>query len=1020
MRPLKLVMQAFGPYAGVQEIDFSPALRHGLFLVHGPTGSGKTAILDAMSYALYGRTSGGERQGEDMRSHHAAPSLPTRVTFDFAFGDGHYRVSRSPLQMRPKKRGEGETRMKPEAVLWRIDPATGGETPLATSPSEVNERLEALIGFGADQFRQVVMLPQGLFRRFLVAGSSEKQRILASLFRTGRFRALEEALKTAAKEAEKRLADLRTRREEILAAAGVGNASDLEERIAAARKWLRSLDAEGDRLQARERLAERAVELAGERRRLLEGKASAERELAALEARREEMEEARRRLDLARRAHALRDVADEERRRRRELREAETAFSEARTAAEEAGKALALARERLERERARDDMRRRLSDELARLSALTERIARLDELRKTAAALRRKRDEAGGAVAELETAIQETRTKLKENEESRVSLTSLAAAAEGLRARRDALRAAIDAAKALARLEADERRLAERLEMARAHVRAAAERADGAAAALREAETAWREGHAALLARDLRPGEPCPVCGSAEHPAPARSSAVAVDDAALRVRREALRDAEEELRKAERTVAALETDHARLMGRMETLRNSLRTAPSTDPAELDTLLSATAAELERAVGAASGLEETEAANARLRAEGERLATALKEAEARRTSLDRQLAEMEGALRGAVEDLPPDLRSGTALRATRKRLEKELEELETALKDAGEAVTRAERTAAAASGRRESASGVLREARSRHAEARERFRKRLAEAGFGTEESFSAAMMSDGALKELEELTERYAADLHAARERLSTARAAAEGVHAPDMAALLRARESVSAAREELARRRGDAEARLRNLEEAQSRLENLRGRFAEEEERHAALARLAEVAGGTRNPGRMSFERYVLATLFDEVLVAANRRLDLMSRGRFLLRRQTEPQDGRMSGGLDLEVFDTHTGRERHVRTLSGGESFLAALSLALGLADVVQAHAGGIRLETMFIDEGFGSLDAEALDLAIRALMDLRGEGRLIGIISHVAELRERIDLRLEVRAGGGGSVAAFSTER
>ncbi len=1021
MRPLKLVMQAFGPYAGVQEIDFSPALRHGLFLVHGPTGSGKTAILDAMSFALYGDTSGGERRGEDMRSHHAAPDLPTRVIFDFALGDEFYRVSRSPRQMRPKKRGEGMTQMDPEAVLWRIDPATGGKTPLATRPSEVNDRMEVLIGFGADQFRQVVMLPQGLFRRFLVAGSADRQKILASLFRTGRFRALEEALKAAARQAEERLADMRTRREEILAAAGVTEMRELEARIAAARDWLRSFDAESLRLRARARQAEKAVALAERRQRLLDEMAEAERHLATLEARRDEMEEARRRLDLARRAHALRDITDEERRRRRELREAEAALAEARIAEAETGKALMLARQRLEGERARDGRRRRLSDELARLSGLAERISRLEELRKSAAELHKKRDEAGTISTRLETAIQETAARLEENEKSRASLAELAAAANGLRARSDNLRTALETARLLARCQVEEARITKELEEARARMRAAEERVERARLALREAEAAWKEGHAALLARDLRPGSPCPVCGATDHPAPARSTAGLIDDAALQERREALQAAEEALRKAGKTLSDRETEHARLAGRMETLRKALRSAPSADPEELEAMLSAVMAEMERAADAETELGRIDAAIAGLKTERERLAKELKEAESERTLLDRQLAEAEGALRQAGEDLPPDLRSENALHAARKRLEAELGELDRALKEAEEEAGRAEREAAAARSRLEAAGEIHEEARRRHAEVRERLRERLKAAGFGTEKELSAAMLSDEALAELEALTERHAAELQTAKERLSTARKAAEGLSAPDMAALVEARKSLAEARDDLARRHGEASSHLRQLEDAASRLEDLHARFAREEERHAALARLAEVARGTRNPGRMSFERFVLATLFDDVLVAANRRLDLMSRGRFLLRRQRELQDGRMSGGLDLEVFDTHTGRERPVRTLSGGESFLAALSLALGLADVVQAHAGGIRLETMFIDEGFGSLDAEALDLAIRALMDLRGEGRLIGIISHVAELRERIDLRLEVRPGadGSGSSARFSTE-
>ncbi len=1021
MRPLKLTMQAFGPYAGVQEIDFTPALRHGLFLVHGPTGAGKTAILDAISYALYSRTSGGERQGEDMRSHHASPDLPTRVIFEFALGRKIYRVSRSPRQMRPKKRGDGMTQMDPEAILWRIDPATGEETPLATRPTDVDARMQALLGFGADQFRQVVMLPQGLFRRFLVAGSADKQKILATLFRTDRFRALEEALKTAAREAEEHLAKLRTRREEILNGVGVDDPTDLERAIAAADAWLCSMHAERKRLHKRLAQAEKAVALAQERQRKLDELAEAKRRLANLEARREDMDKARWQLDLARRANALRDTVDEAERRQAELEKAQRNLSDAQASRETALQTLARARQRLEAERARDADRKRLSAELTRLSGFAEQITRLEKLRDMVADLARRRDEVTANVSNLEKRIQETRTEIEKSGKRHASLVSLSAIAEGLRARRDRLRDTLKAMQRLHRLEAEEKDLKAQVDKVQAQVQTLSERLEQARMLLRDAESAWKDGHAALLAQDLRPGAPCPVCGATDHPAPARSAVDLPDDAELKRRRNAVEQAEDALRQEREKLAGRQQERARIDGLLSAMRESLQGAPAGTVDELSALLTTAEADLRQAEQAASELERLDAEISRLNAELRGLETALKTVEAERDDLVRQLAENEGALRAMEQGLPEDLRSRDALNAAHSHAASELEKLENALKTAEEMAGRAELDAATARSRAKSAHEWLEEAQQQHEQLQQRLRQRMREAGFETEEELRAAMLSQEALAELQERTDRYMADLKAARKALADARAEAEGLSVPDLQALQEAQKSLADGLNDLSQRLGGAEVRLRQLHDARSGVERLNAEFAKEEERHAALARLAEVAGGTRNPGRMSFERFVLATLFDEVLVAANRRLDLMSRGRYLLRRQTELRDGRMSGGLDLEVFDTHTGRTRPVHTLSGGESFLAALSLALGIADVVQTHAGGIRLETMFIDEGFGSLDAEALDLAIRALMDLRGEGRLIGIISHVAELRERIDLRLEVRsrADGTGSIASFSVE-
>jgi exonuclease SbcC len=290
-----------------------------------------------------------------------------------------------------------------------------------------------------------------------------------------------------------------------------------------------------------------------------------------------------------------------------------------------------------------------------------------------------------------------------------------------------------------------------------------------------------------------------------------------------------------------------------------------------------------------------------------------------------------------------------------------------------------------------------------------------FAERLQAAGFANEVEFQASKRSPAEIDHLEETIRRYDGDIRAAQDRMERGQQAAKDLMAPDIEVLDKAFQK---AKEDLEAGIKAATALSEQLKQLNGWVERLR-KTAQEleslEARYAVTGRIAEVANG-RNPVGMPFQRFVLAALLDDVLIAASERLKLMSKERFHLHRTTVRGDRRMATGLDLEVYDTYTGTTRPVNTLSGGESFLASLALALGLADVVQVYAGGIHLETIFVDEGFGSLDPEALDLAFRALVDLQRGGRLVGIISHVPELKERIDVRLEVTRTHRGSVARF----
>ena len=460
MRPLRVTMQGFGPYAGEQTLDFADLRGAGFFLITGPTGSGKTTVLDAMSFALYGVTSGGPeseggRSGAAMRSDHADPELLTRVIFDFALGDDLYRITREPEQERPKLKGEGTTRHAQSATLWRLrdggdaEPTSEHGAPLATGWTRVSAKAEELLGFRSEQFRQVVMLPQGRFQKLLEADSKEREQILRALFDTGHYTAIELALKDAAKGLRDEAARVAAQHAEALRQAEAGSADDLSERCAKLAVAAEEAEAHAEATEAARDERQRLLQGGRDAAARLEELSRADEAANVLAGRQDEITAAKRELDAATRAAALADIADR----------AQAAQKEA------AGRRAAVAESEAERLRLRENSVQ------------------------ASAVLRDQEDRA----AEREAAAAEV-----------LRLRGLAGATGDLAAAREAAARTAEAAGA-ARKDA-----------------AGAETAWRTLGdELASAEAAEREAQAGLLACDLRDGEPCPVCGSPEHPRPA-------------------------------------------------------------------------------------------------------------------------------------------------------------------------------------------------------------------------------------------------------------------------------------------------------------------------------------------------------------------------------------------------------------------------------------------------------------------------------------------------------------------
>ncbi|MFD3541035.1 AAA family ATPase [Streptomyces sp. NPDC058662] len=998
MRLHRLKVTAFGPFAEPQEIDFDALSGAGVFLLHGPTGAGKTSVLDAVCYGLYGSVPGPRQApGTSLRSDHAAAGTPTEVTLELTAGGRRLEITRRPEQDRPKKRGTGTTRDKAQSALREH---TGdGWQALSRSHQEIGEEVEQLLGMSREQFCQVVLLPQGEFARFLRADEAARGRLLGRLFDTRRFAAVETLLGDRRRAAE---AKVRAGDEKVLAtvqrlAQAAGDSADL-------RAWPVPNHQPGDPGLAEAVRAWAAVARCAARERY----AVAEYALAAVEGRhaaaRRAAEDARE-LDRLQRRHA------ETQRRRAALAEAAPERERVRVLLDRArrGALVAPALElrgaasaaHLAAAHAETAARTALPASFAEAGA-EELAAEEQRLREDLGALgaaRRIEQRSAGIGRERADLEREARAAEEQHQESAEWLERWEATRTGLQERLDAAQQAATLAEQLAGGLATARI---RLNAARRRDEFAADAARAAAELLgaREESSALRErwlelkearlrGIAAELAEALVAGEACTVCGSAEHPAPARPAPGHVDRAAEDAAHADYERAEDARAAVERRLAAVgeaEAEAAAAAGEAATEELLARTA---DLSSRHAAAHATAAGLHAARENLDRAEREYAARSADRLDAERRIAARA---SRREALDREQTALEAELALVRGDAPT-----VAARA------RTLEDRVRMVADAAVALRRAE----AAAARLKEADGQLADAAFR--------------AGFDTVDAAADAVLPEYQRTALQHRMDAWQAEEAMLADRLAETGAAQAAALPP---AEPEAAEAYAARADAKLRTAGSAHdaARLRcaELDRLSRQAERELGALGPLREEYDRVARLAGLTAGTSadNERRMRLEAYVLAARLEQVAAAATVRLLRMSGGRYTLVHSDARASGRGRSGLGLHVVDSWTGSERDTATLSGGETFFASLALALGLADVVTDEAGGMRLDTLFIDEGFGSLDDQALDEVLDVLDSLRERDRSVGIVSHVADLRARVQTQLEIVKQRGGSVVRHRT--
>ncbi len=990
MRLHKLEVSAFGPFGRSESVDFDALGADGLFLLHGQTGAGKTTILDAVAFALYGTVPGARREGKRLLSDHAEPGAVPTVTLEATLGGRRVRIVRSPEYSRPKKRGTGTTKQNAKATLTWLD----GQSQNLARLDEIGDAICAALGMSADQFFQVVLLPQGEFARFLRAGSDERGDLLERLFDTSRFGDVEEWFADARRRSAAALESSRIAIDKLLGQ--ISTASGVEEQL--------------DRLPVEwatdvlESAREASTESAAYLETVRAQSASATADLKRLEST----------LQLQRRkAVALEQLSKFEQQAparaalRRELDRSaaagpvaamSTELDKAKGQLERAGGACAIVSRTFAKIDGSQGVLRELSDPATDTDAAADRavmsaavrrwtteIGALDELR--ALAGRADNEEKHARDLESELALVQRRAEAVQTE--RRTLPVRIAEAE------EALQSAVRASSELPSLTQESARITDAVEAAvelaktRTTLAAAAQAHEDARTAHNDARADaldLRErrltGMAAELATRLADGSPCSVCGSSEHPRPASAAETTVTK----------KDEDAAAAREKKTGAAVEKTAAHVAELTRTVDVLVHRSDGRDSKQLVEALDAVTVALTRARSSAARLDELRSTLDRLRADEQRTASLLAQEHATAAGVAARAEHVRRSAAEMRERISAALDGHDDIDARASRLER-LIALSTDLLDARDAVARATRDVQ-----------TLQESLSTC----------VSESGFESAEDAARHVMAHARASAIDkQLSDANDMRAHAEQVLAEPAIVAVADAEPVELRPAQEAVEVAAAALHEAVAHHAECKRRTEQLEALALQLWAAVDHAAPMQAKHDELAALADVvAGRGQNARKMSLRSYVLASRLEDVAESASARLRRMSGGRYEFVHSDEAESRGRRGGLGLDIRDDYTGVVRSAKTLSGGESFLASLSLALGLADVVAAESGGVVLDTMFIDEGFGTLDADTLEAVMGVLDELRAGGRVVGIVSHVDEMRQRIPSRLHVIRNREGS--------
>ncbi|MBC1763923.1 SMC family ATPase [Listeria seeligeri] len=1020
MRPIKLTMQAFGAYAKKEVIDFEKLGTEQIFVISGKTGAGKSTIFDAISFAIFGKANTFDRESFSMRSHFATDKEITEVTLVFRLKEHIYQISRIPQQEIAKQRGNGTTTSPQKAELYEL---IGDEMKLlASSVRDVNTKMEELIQLNVDQFRQILMIPQGEFRELLVSDSKEKEAILQRLAHTLYYEKVEKILWEKQKEAEvfviearKKVAELAelSLPDEDVAGKTTAEISELQTKLVE-KETTTLAEFEEELIFNREQTSKVVEKVTLAKEQLLDWQNLDlyTQEVASLEQETDFYVTTQKQIEKAKRAGNLRSQDALCIRLKEQLQSAETNEQEITEQANKVAIQFSTAKKQKEilAEQAGElEKNKRL------LFQLEEMEPKLMELESTTVQQRRAElqwKNQADYLQQIITKQQVLTEQTKQAEERLVEINQAELANLEAMNKRTQLEILIEKNRELIskrtkmvawerQKQADQETLTQLLSQT-----------EVIEMMIQQEEAKLKNEQAASLAEHLHDGNACPVCGSTEHPKLATFKEAA------------------DLEKLEETKATFQAKQLAIstaekaISQLDWQLNEWGDISELKLTELEENVTANTQTLNDLTKQIEELQLKIAQKETLQTEIETLKNNQSEIELEKNnvaqhveSLHQQVQLAAGKLSYLEQAIPAELRDKTIFDKQKKMVqtniqnyEQQKEQVDAAYKQAEKETTRLESTLTVATKTTLEANKALQV-------QREIFKEAMKQNHFLSYEDYKQALMSDETLKIHEEKVSAFQKKRHLAISRQADLTEKLKDKQKPNidqLESIMKEKQQILAQLEEKTMRQRELVSKRKELiENYQKSIQAVE----QAEVNYADIGLLSDAARG-KNARKITFERYILAMFLDTIINRANHRLSKMTSGRFELHRKIEKAKGNVQSGLELEVFDEYTGLTRHVKTLSGGESFKTSLALALSLAEVVQEMAGGISLETMFIDEGFGTLDPESLEVAVECLLETQENGRLVGIISHVPELKERISARLEVTATNHGSTTKFVT--
>ena len=1054
MRPLRLEMTAFGPYPKEVILDFAILANQSMFLITGPTGSGKTSILDAIVYALYGQTSGGLRDGSDMRSDYADTTTPTSVMFEFQVGDHRYRMERTPKQELQKKRGTGTRTVLATASIseWRDD----AWKLLTTKAQEIRDYVQQIIGFRVDQFLQVVLLPQGDFRKLLVAPTSEREILLHTIFKTSIYKRMQDVLKEELAESTVGIQDTLQKVDILLGTYKVNTLQDLVALVEEERKLL--IAREGERKEKQEQYESlqtaytkyeaytHLLARKDQHSKVLASHKAGEREHIALGEtidRWERLQEVRRSIkDYDR----LQDIfrTDNE---KLEALKISLQFVEG---------GLQTLESKWKQVVAQEETYAKQQEQYHQLQALQQEVEQYRELFEKQMVLASDREQKVEQQKTLQQLLATSRAELdvhrntvgKMNLElqSYASLGEEKLCASELRSWWESIKGVVEKLRVLW-----EHRVIQEAQLEEA--RKVCMTREGM---YHHNEQLLRQHQAYEVSLQIEEQVPCPVCGSLEHPQLAQAPSEEIV-------RETVDRLRQEFQESQTQVVTLQTKLTHSEQEVEQYGREWSRLCEAYPKVIETVRRDSLIHLGDSLQAASEALKVAVIEDRIQwwktaVDEEVIDQGFKDiqkelgiAEITKLELEERLRTLQNTLQTEEASLHARELELTVLEGQLESVTQELQHItiemrriETSIvpftvdtymaevKKLAESLKQYESDCKAINEERQASQEkrtVLYAQVKALKEQQVRMIQDMETLSLEIEQVLQEESLTMDTFKEqsdtfdkLPKWKDTFSAYVNESLRLTSLLEEVEQNMAAYITVPKEISKESVDSLQQEL-KDLGEAIGTLKSQvigkEKSIQEISDLEAATKELSGRRTFIFGLADLAnGGDTGIKGVSFERYVLGAILEEVLSAANLRLHDMSRGRYRLERSLE-EGGRGARGLDIAVFDAYTGASRPANTLSGGETFLASLGLAMGLADVIQSYAGGIHLDTMFIDEGFGTLDPDTLDVAMETLVALQSQGRLVGIISHVPELQQQIGAHLVVTKTDEGSRAYFQVQ-